>query len=209
LGIAAQLAAARGDYAAARQLSEDQIPQHLLLDMLVREAQRYPTFHVAMGARVDRLLHNAGGEVCGLRYTAAEGSYEVDTPLVVGADGRFSKVGQLAAVQLRSRGEPMDVLWFRLPKTANDPERATGVYFGTDGLVVIMDRPDGWQVSYAFAKGAYQRLRAAGIAQLHEAIVRRAAWLADRIELLADWRQTSLLSVDAGWSSAGTRPVSC
>src|SRR5262245_25206918 len=164
----------------ARQPYSYQIPQHLLLDMLVREAQRYPTFRVAMGARVDGLLHNGVGGVCGLRYTAAEGSYEVRASLVVGADGRFSKVRQLAGMQLRSRGEPMDVLWFRLPKSANDPERAAGIYFGADGLVVIMDRPDGWQVGYVFAKGAYQRLRAAGLAQLHEAILARAGWLADR-----------------------------
>jgi 2-polyprenyl-6-methoxyphenol hydroxylase-like FAD-dependent oxidoreductase len=107
-------------------------------------------------------------------------------------------VRQLAGVQLRRRGEPIDVLWFRLPKAASDPERATGIYFGADGLVVIMDRPDGWQVGYVFAKGAYQRLRTAGLGQLHEAIVRRAGWLGDRIQLLEDWRQTSLLSVDAG-----------
>jgi 2-polyprenyl-6-methoxyphenol hydroxylase-like FAD-dependent oxidoreductase len=182
----------------SRRAYSYQIPQHLLLDMLVHEARRYPTFRAEVGARVDGLLHDATGGICGLRYTAAGGSHEVHASLVIGADGRFSKVRQLAGMQLHSRGEPMDVLWFRLPKVAADPERAAGIYFGTDGLVVIMDRPDGWQVGYVFAKGAYQRLRAAGLADLHEAIVSRAAWLADRIGLLDDWRQTSLLSVDAG-----------
>ena len=181
----------------ARRPYSYQIPQHLLLDMLVSEAQRYPTFHVVMGARVDGLLQNAGGEVRGLRYRGADGSHEVHASLVVGADGRFSKVRQLAGMQLRSRGEPIDVLWFRLPKALSDPERATGIYFGADGLVVVMDRPDGWQVGYVFAKGAYQRLRAAGLAELHKAIVNRVSWLADRIEVISDWRQTSLLSVDA------------
>ena len=182
----------------ARRPYSYQIPQHLLLDMLVNEAQRYSTFHVAMGARVDGLLYGAAGQVCGLRYRAADGSHEVRASLVVGADGRFSKVRQLAGLQLRTRGEPMDVLWFRLPKAAADPERATGIYFGTDGLVVIMDRPDGWQVGYVFAKGAYHRLRDDGLAALHAAVVSRVAWLADRVELLSDWRQTALLSVDAG-----------
>jgi 2-polyprenyl-6-methoxyphenol hydroxylase-like FAD-dependent oxidoreductase len=92
----------------------------------------------------------------------------------------------------------MDVLWFRLPKAASDPERAAGVYLGADGVVVIMDRPDGWQVGYAFAKGAYQRLRDAGPEAIRRSVVDHAGWLADRIELLRDWRQVSLLSVDAG-----------
>jgi len=181
----------------ARLSSSYMIPQHLLLEMLVREAQRYPTFRLATGARVDDLLRDARG-VCGIRYTAADGLHEVRASLVVGADGRFSKVRQLAGVPLRGRGAPMDVLWFRLPNAASDPERAAGVYLGTDGVVVIMDRPDGWQVGYAFAKGAYQRLRDAGPEALRRSVVDHAGWLADRIELLREWRQVSLLSVDAG-----------
>jgi 2-polyprenyl-6-methoxyphenol hydroxylase-like FAD-dependent oxidoreductase len=174
-----------------------QVPQHLLLTMLAEEAQRYPTFRLAMGAKVDDLLRDARG-VCGVRYTAADGQHRVRAAAVIGADGRFSKVRQLAGMTLRRRGEPMDVVWFRLPKAASDPARATGIYFGRDGQVVVMDRPDGWQVGYAFSKGAYQRIRSAGIEALRQSVVEHAAWLADRIELLQDWRQTALLSVDAG-----------
>jgi 2-polyprenyl-6-methoxyphenol hydroxylase-like FAD-dependent oxidoreductase len=85
-----------------------------------------------------------------------------------------------------------------LPKTASDPERATGIYFGREGQVVVMDRPDGWQVGYVFAKGAYQRIRTAGLDALRRSVVEQVAWLAEPIELLQDWRQTALLSVDAG-----------
>jgi 2-polyprenyl-6-methoxyphenol hydroxylase-like FAD-dependent oxidoreductase len=180
----------------ARRPVSYQVPQHLLLDMLVREAQRYPTFRVAMGARVDDLVH-AGDGVCGVRYTSANARHEVRAAVVVGADGRFSKVRQLAGVPLHGRGEPMDVLWFRLPKAASDPERAAGLYFGTHGQVVVMNRPDGWQVGYVFAKGAYQRLRAAGLDALRRSVVDLAGWLGDRIDRLEDWRQTSLLSVES------------
>jgi len=165
--------------------------------MLAGEAQRYPTFRLAMGAKVDDLLRDARG-VCGVRYTAADGQHRVRASVVVGADGRFSKVRQLAGMTLRGRGEPMDVLWFRLPKAASDPERATGIYFGSAGQVVVLDRPDGWQVGYVFAKGAYQRLRTAGIEALRLSVVEHAAWLGDRIGLLKDWQQTALLSIDAG-----------
>jgi 2-polyprenyl-6-methoxyphenol hydroxylase-like FAD-dependent oxidoreductase len=181
----------------ARKRRSYQIPQRVLLDLLVREAQRYPTFGVALGARVDGLLHDANG-VCGVRYRSSDGEHEVRAALVVGADGRFSKVRQLAGIPLHSRGEPMDVLWFRLPKSDSDPERAMGIYFGGDGQLVVMDRPDGWQVGYAFAKGAHVRLRANGIGALRRSIVELADWLADRVELLEDWRQTSLLSVVSG-----------
>jgi 2-polyprenyl-6-methoxyphenol hydroxylase-like FAD-dependent oxidoreductase len=183
--------------ARARWPHSYQVPQHLLLNMLAGEAQRYPTFHLAMGAKVDDLLRDARG-ACGVRYTAADGQHRVRASVVVGADGRFSKVRQLAGMALRGRGEPMDVLWFRLPKAAPDPERAMGIYFGREGQVVVLDRPDGWQVGYVFAKGAYQRLRTAGIEALRRSLVEHAAWLVDRIGLLQDWQQTALLSIDAG-----------
>jgi 2-polyprenyl-6-methoxyphenol hydroxylase-like FAD-dependent oxidoreductase len=141
----------------ARSAYSYQVPQHLLLNMLAGEAQRYRTFDLVMGAKVDDLLRDTRG-VCGVRYTAADGQHRVLASVVVGADGRFSKVRQLAGMTLRGRGEPMDVLWFRLPKAASDPERAAGIYFGREGQVVVMDRPDGWQVGYVFAKGAYQRM---------------------------------------------------
>jgi 2-polyprenyl-6-methoxyphenol hydroxylase-like FAD-dependent oxidoreductase len=181
----------------ARRPQSYQVPQHLLLDMLVREARRYPTFHVAMGARVDELLYD-GTTVCGLQYTSADGRHAVRASVVVGADGRFSKLRQLAGLQLQSRGEPMDILWFRLPKSSSDPERASGLYLGTDGMLVVMDRPDGWQVGYVFAKGAYQRIRGDGVAALRRSVVQHAEWLADRVDALQHWRQTSLLSVASG-----------
>src|SRR5262249_54988323 len=103
-----------------------QIPQGLLLDMLASEARRYPTFHLLLGARGDRLI-DTDGQVCGLRYTAADGPHELRATLSVGADGRFSKVRQLAGMALRSLAEPMDVLWLRLPHGAADPARGQGL----------------------------------------------------------------------------------
>jgi 2-polyprenyl-6-methoxyphenol hydroxylase-like FAD-dependent oxidoreductase len=182
-----------------------QIPQHLLLDMLVTEARRYPTFHLLLGARVHGLIES-DGQVCGLRYTAADGPHELHATLVVGADGRFSKVRQLAGMELRGKAEPMDVLWLRLPHWPADPERAQGLYPRRDGLLVVMDRPDAWQIGYVFTKGGYQRLRAAGLEALRQGIAERAPWLADRTRELHDWRQTSMLSVEAGRVERWYRP---
>jgi 2-polyprenyl-6-methoxyphenol hydroxylase-like FAD-dependent oxidoreductase len=182
-----------------------QIPQTQFLDLLVSEARQFPSFHLVMGARVDQLIQGTAS-VCGVRYTAPDGPHEVRAALVVGADGRFSKVRQLADIPLKDTAEPMDVLWLRLPRRPTDPERAHGIYMGGDGLLVVMDRGDAWQVGYVFAKGAYQRLRAAGLEVLRESIGEYAPWLGDRTEHLQDWRQTSLLSVAAGRVQQWYRP---
>jgi 2-polyprenyl-6-methoxyphenol hydroxylase-like FAD-dependent oxidoreductase len=150
-----------------------------------------------MGARVDGLLEDAGG-VCGVRYTAADGRHAIQTPLVVGADGRFSKVRQLARMEFDSTTEPEDVLWFRVPRAASDPPRAHGIYLAPDGVLVVMPRPDDWHIGYILAKGAYPRLRAAGMAAFRESISRRAPWLSGRTTHLVSWSQTSLLVIEAG-----------
>jgi 2-polyprenyl-6-methoxyphenol hydroxylase-like FAD-dependent oxidoreductase len=182
-----------------------QVPQDLFLNLLAEEAGRYPSFHLLMGARVDGLIEQ-DGSVQGVRYTSTDGAREIRAALVVGADGRFSKVRQLAGMTLQAAAEPMDVLWLRLPHGSADPERAQGLYLGRNGLLVVMDRPDAWQIGYVFAKGAYQRVRAAGLAALREVIAEQAPWLADRTEQLRDWRQTSLLSVEAGRVRRWYRP---
>jgi 2-polyprenyl-6-methoxyphenol hydroxylase-like FAD-dependent oxidoreductase len=90
----------------------------------------------------------------------------------------------------------MDVLWFRLPRRPDDPPGVTGRLAPGRG-VALLDRGDQWQVAYAFPKGGYQRLRAAGLEALRRSISETAPELADRVECLTDWKQVSLLSVES------------
>jgi flavin-dependent dehydrogenase len=69
-----------------------------------------------------------------------------------------------------------------------------------------MDRGDSWQVGYILRKGTYQRLRAAGIAAFRQSIAHRAPWLRERTAHLRDWRQTSLLVIEAGRVQRWYRP---
>jgi 2-polyprenyl-6-methoxyphenol hydroxylase-like FAD-dependent oxidoreductase len=181
------------------------IPQALLLELLVSEAQKYPTFHLLTGARAEQLLED-GARVRGVRYRQDGDWREVRAQLVVGADGRFSRTRQLAHIPIDANAQPMDVLWLTLPRHTGDPERARGLYPRGGRMVVVVDRPGDWQVGYVFPKGGYQRLRAAGIESLRQSIVELAPWLGDRLEALADWSQTSMLSVEAGRVPRWYRP---
>jgi 2-polyprenyl-6-methoxyphenol hydroxylase-like FAD-dependent oxidoreductase len=173
------------------------VRQARFLDLLVDEASRYPTFQVIMSARVEQLIEEEG-ETRGVRYRSQSGWHEIRAQLVVGADGRFSRVRQLAGIPLVGESEPLDVLWLKLPYGPNDPQPAHGIYLGTDGILVVMDSGVEYQVGYLFHKGAYQRVRAAGIEALRKVIAAGAPFLADRVQLIEDWRQTSLLSIEAG-----------
>jgi 2-polyprenyl-6-methoxyphenol hydroxylase-like FAD-dependent oxidoreductase len=182
-----------------------QIPQARFLELLVSEAQEYPTFHLMTGARAEQLLER-GDHVYGVRYRGEHGWCEVTAQLVVGADGRFSRTRQLARMPIDANAQPMDVLWLTLPRQSGDPQRARGLYPRGGRMLVVLDRPDEWQIGYLFPKGGYQQLRVAGIEALRQSILELAPWLGDRVDAIVDWTQTSMLSVEAGRVQRWYRP---
>src|SRR5215210_8970754 len=92
----------------------------------------------------------------------------------------------------------MDVFWFTLPREPGDPKDAGAVFrFGPGRLLVLMDHSESWQVGYIVPKGAYKRLRATGLPALRRSVAELAPELAGRVGHLKDWRQGSLLSVEA------------
>jgi 2-polyprenyl-6-methoxyphenol hydroxylase-like FAD-dependent oxidoreductase len=171
------------------------VPQVRFLGLVVDEARRCPTFRLVMGARVEALIQDDGGHVVGVRYRAKDGWHEVRTQLVVGADGRFSRLRGLAGLEPVRTASPFDLLWFRLPRQETDP--AGGVYVGDGGHVAMQNRGAQWQVGYTLAKGDYARLRAQGLDALRRSVELRVPWLAGRTDALHDWSQTSLLAVES------------
>lgn len=172
------------------------MPQVDFLDFIVAEAQRYPGFKLAMGARVESLVEE-GGQVRGVRYHAEDGVHEVRAELVVGADGRFSKVRMLAGIELHKLTAPIDVLWFRLPRMEGDPEGLQG-NIRNGHIALMLERPADWQVAYVIAKGGWQQVRAEGLEALQQGLVRVLPLLGDRVRHLQSWKQVSVLSVEAG-----------
>jgi 2-polyprenyl-6-methoxyphenol hydroxylase-like FAD-dependent oxidoreductase len=170
------------------------VPQARFLDLIVSEAQRCPSFQLVMGARVEALVRDDDGHVRGVRYRAKRGWAEIRTQLVVGADGRSSRLRSLASLEPVSTASPVDYLWFRVPRSAADP--AGGVYLGDGGWAVLLNRGAEWQVGYSLKKGSYAELRAQGLNALRRSVELRVPWLADRTDSLCDWRRTSLLAVE-------------
>jgi 2-polyprenyl-6-methoxyphenol hydroxylase-like FAD-dependent oxidoreductase len=171
------------------------VPQTRLLGLIVDEARRCPTFRLVLGARVEDLVKDDHRRVCGVRYRATDGWHEVRARLVVGADGRFSRLRALAGFEVVRTDSPVDLVYFRLPRDHTDP--APVVYVGDGGWAVLQNRGPEWQVGCSLGKGGYARLRDAGIGALRQSVALRVPWLAGRTDALRDWSQISLLAVEA------------
>jgi 2-polyprenyl-6-methoxyphenol hydroxylase-like FAD-dependent oxidoreductase len=171
------------------------MPQSEFLEFMANEARRYPQFKLVMGARVEELIES-GGVIRGVRYQSGNGWHELRAVLTVGADGRFSRLRRLSGLEAIRMSPPMDVLWFRIPRL---PSESDGVMarIGKGRIMAMLNRQETWQIAYVIAKGSFHALREAGIEALRQSIVELAPEMADRVSYLKDWKQVSLLSVEA------------
>src|SRR5581483_1191700 len=118
------------------------IPQVHFLECLTEAAKSYPSFRLVMGARAEKLIEQ-DGYVHGVLYRAQDGWHELRAVLTVGADGRFSRMRRLAGFEPIKTSQPMDVLWFRLPREPGDlDESSTRLSLGKGHLFVQLNRGD-------------------------------------------------------------------
>ncbi|MBD2627407.1 FAD-dependent oxidoreductase [Trichormus variabilis] len=171
------------------------LPQVKFLEFITQEAQKYPNFHLVMGANVQELIAE-NGVIQGVRYRGQGGWHEVRAILTIGADGRHSRLRQLGGFESIETSSPMDVLWFRLPRQSEEIAGGMG-RFAAGHIVVMLNRGEEWQIAYVIPKGGYQKLRTAGLEALRKSIVEIIPELNNRIQNLQDWSQVAFLSVES------------
>lgn len=180
--------------------------QSRFLAFLAGELNRYPNARLEMGARVGGLLEGPGGEVEGVTYRQGDAFHELRATLTVGTDGRFSKVRALADLPLRRLSPGQDVLWFSLPRHADDPGGSIDLHLGGPHCIVTTDHGERWQVGYSIRKGSCAQARSLGVGPIREAVAATIPWLADRLHLLTEWRQLHLLAVEVARVQRWWRP---
>src|SRR5262245_17770667 len=97
------------------------MPQWDFLNFLAEQGRRYPTFQLRMQTEVTELIEE-NGRIAGLRANSPAGLIEVRAELVVGADGRNSRVRECSGLTVENVGASMDALQVRLSKREDDPK---------------------------------------------------------------------------------------
>ncbi len=169
------------------------MPQWDFLNFLADHGKSYPSFHLRMRTEAVDLIED-NGRVAGVRANTANGALEVRADLTVGCDGRHSTVCARAGLEGEDLGAPMDVLWFRLPKKANDPDETMG-RFEVGRIVIMLDRGDYWQCAFVIRKGSIEEIKRAGLPAFRRSVAQIAPVFADRVDELKDWDQIKLLTV--------------
>jgi len=180
------------------------MPQWDFLDFLAQHARQLPQFRLLMRAEASGLIEEAGS-VVGVRGTSANGALEVRAALTVAADGRHSVLREQAGLEVENFGAPMDVLWMRLSRRADDPPNTLG-RINAGRILVTLDRGDYWQCAYVIPKGVNDALRQGSIESLRANIVAVAPFFADRVAELRSWDDVKLLTVQVNRLQRWHRP---
>ena len=169
------------------------MPQWDLLDMLGEEAGRYPGFTLLRSTAATDVLRE-DGRVVGVRAQGPSGETEVRAALTVACDGRGSVIRERLGLTPVDYGAPMDVLWFRLPRSDADPV-GLDMRVGAGGLLLLIDRGEYFQIACVIGKGSYDAVRAAGLDRVRERVAALAPNLGDRVDHIASWDDVKMLTV--------------
>ncbi|MHB8527950.1 MAG: FAD-dependent oxidoreductase [Caulobacteraceae bacterium] len=180
------------------------MPQWDFLDFLAGEARRFDEFKLVMQAEVVDLVFEAE-RIAGVKARTPSGPLEVRAPLTIGADGRRSTVRDRAGLRAESFGAPMDVLWIRLPRRADDVNIPLG-RIDMGRIFVMIARGDYFQCAYVVPKGGFDEIRGQGLETFRASVVAMAPWMADRVGALASWDDVKLLTVEVDRLETWARP---
>jgi 2-polyprenyl-6-methoxyphenol hydroxylase-like FAD-dependent oxidoreductase len=169
------------------------MPQWDFLDFLTSKARNFAGFDLRMQHEATDLLSDSG-RVTGVRAQMPDGTVEIRADLVVGCDGRHSRTREAGQLEVIEFGVPMDVLWFRLGREAEDPDQLLG-NFNYGHALILINRGDYFQAGLIIRKGGFEAIKDAGLDAFRRTILQTAPVLGNRVDELRDWDQVKLLSV--------------
>jgi 2-polyprenyl-6-methoxyphenol hydroxylase-like FAD-dependent oxidoreductase len=189
------------------------MPQWDFLNFLAAQAKRYPTFQLLLNTEATGLIEEDGRligvrGVRGVRGVTAkteQGELNIYADLVVGADGRSSALRERAGMEVEDFGVPIDVLWFRVAKTATDTEPALG-RIRNGKMLVTIDRGDYYQCGSIIRKGAFEGIKRRGLQAFREEIAGVAPFLRNAIGEIDSWDKIKLLTVQVNRLRQWYRP---
>jgi 2-polyprenyl-6-methoxyphenol hydroxylase-like FAD-dependent oxidoreductase len=81
----------------------------------LNEAEKLDSFQLMMNTRVTDLIQNEMGRFTGVKARKGGNDLEVQSSLVIGADGRFSIVRKKAGIPVVIKNHGYDLLWAKIP----------------------------------------------------------------------------------------------
>jgi len=139
------------------------VSQPAMLEMLAREAARFPSYRLERGVTV-RDVVRAGDRIVGVHADTPSGPREFRADLVVGTDGRASVLRVRAGLHETRSPQAFDIVWCKLPTPTFLPAGTARAYLGSRHFALAFPSYDGrLQLGWVIDKGSYGDVRRGGI----------------------------------------------
>lgn len=174
------------------------IPQPVLLGALQKRLASYPSCKIVRGATCKGLLWE-GNTVSGVSYQLHDQKepIELRARLVIGADGRYSKVRDLSKLEWQKHQATRDVLWFKVPLPADAPENTARIMIdGANHLILLPTFPNYYRAGVNVPKGNFIELRRQGIESFYQLVEQIDTALGKHVrEHIGSWSDIHLLDI--------------
>lgn len=173
-----------------------ELPQPPLLSALFEEAAALPGFTLLRRASAVGLLRDSE-TVTGVKVRTPEGELQIRAELTVGADGRFSKVRDMAGLSYEKIPLERDFIWFKVPMPKVwDPHAYRILIRGNQHGVFIPTVPDLLRVGFNIPKGGLREMRSQGLDALYSRVEELAPEVSEGVRAsVTSWSDTSMLDI--------------
>lgn len=172
------------------------VPQAHLLQVILKHANKFPTFQHCLKTRVFDLIQDENGRIVGVVAIRDGETVNIYSNLVVGADGRYSTVRKKANMKVDIRKHGYDLLWARIPAPPNWAPSIKMALVDDMQISIFTQVHDYVQIGWSIPEDSYSTLRKQPFQQLIDKLINAFPELRSSIEqYITSWKDFVVLDV--------------
>ncbi len=146
-----------------------ELPQKILISTLVSMASQFNNFELKQGCDVFKLIEE-NGKITGLMAKENQQITLIKASMIIGADGRYSKIRDLANFSYQKYPMTRDVLWFQLPRPSAWPLSMRVAMQSGNQLTAISTCREQLRCGLSIPKNSFSLLKQGDISELRKII---------------------------------------
>lgn len=183
------------------------IPQPTVLNAIINKSLQYDNYTYLNGTKCYDLVENDLRQVIGVKCKTSNGkSFTLKSSLVVGADGRFSKVRDLSKLPFTKTEYDRDLIWFKVPRPKSWTDANIIKVEKNDHLIILPTHPDLLRIGTYIQNNGWAEARNQGLNDFKKKVIQLEPSLEYEINThISSWKDTTLLKIFSTYSPNWSR----
>ncbi|PGS48639.1 FAD-dependent monooxygenase [Bacillus sp. AFS041924] len=177
------------------------VPQNHLLNVILKEANKYDNFKLLMGTRVSNLIEDQKGRYVGVKAIQDRTEITIHSSIIIGADGRFSTIRKLANIPTDIIKHGYDLLWAKVPKPISWDPTVRLTLINKQQLALFTQAGGFIQIGWNIEEGSFSKLRSKSFKPFVNQLIGAFPELTETVQQnIKSWSDFVLLNVQSSRS---------